>query len=527
MKKRYIFSLLIAGATLMGSCTKNFEEINTNPDKTTGELINPNYFISQSQITFSQTGYDQLLFQAGWVQSLASTFNYYGNGDKYIFASAGTGYFANTWNRAYSALTLVNEMQDLIKDKPEYTNLNACGTILRVLMTQRLTDLYGDVPYTEAGKAKSGNFTPKFDKQQEIYTDMLTKLEAATAALDVAKVGPTADLFYGGDVAKWKRLGYSLMLKLAMRMTKVDATSARTWAEKAYTGGTMSSVADDAKVFADASNATSSNSDVIRTPDDFRELRWGKTLIDYMKSTNDPRISAVAEISAGTGLAANQNQVAGNNTASLQMGLPNGYTISSIVNAPGYPGATPADPAVKDDAPAPLGKYSRPRFQVYADRGSANFVYTYGESELLLAEAATRGWATGAAATHYANALAADMRSLAGYNTSAAAAVNEAAITAYVAAHPLDPATALQQINMEYWVATSTTFDFNEAYANWRRSGFPVLIPVTYPGQYISGQIPRRMPYPTSLLQTNGANYQAAASSMGGDTFATRVWWDK
>jgi hypothetical protein len=527
MKKRYIFSFLIAGATLMGSCTKNFEEINTNPDKTTGELINPNYFISQSQFNFSQTGYDQLLYQAGWMQSLASTFSYYSNGDKYVYGGAGTGYFTYTWNRAYSALTLVNEMQDLIKDKPEFSNLNACGTILRVLIIQRLTDLYGDVPYSEAVQAKSGIFAPKFDKQQAIYTDALAKLEAATAALDASKAGPTADLFYGGDVAKWKRLGYSLMLKYAMRMTKVDAASAKTWAEKAFAGGTMSSVADDAKVMADASNATSSNSDVVRTPDDFRELRWGKTLIDYMKSTNDPRIPAVAEIASGNGLAANQNQVAGNNAAASQLGLPNGYTITSIAGAPGYPGATPADPAVTGDAPAPLGKYSRPRFQVYADRGSANFIYTYGESELLLAEAASRGWATGTAATHYANALAADMKSLAGYNPSAVAVVSDGDIAAYVAAHPLLPATALEQINMEYWVATSTTFDFNEAFANWRRSGFPVLTPVTFPGQYISGQIPRRMPYPTTLNQTNGPNYNAAVASQGADNFTTRVWWDK
>lgn len=527
MKKRYIFSFLVAGATLLGSCTKNFDELNTNPDKTTGEFVDYNFFIPQAQITFSQTGYDQMLFQAGWVQSLASTFNYYGNGDKYIFASSGTGYFSYTWNRAYSAFTLINEMQDLIKGKPEYTNLNACGDIMRVLIAQRLTDLYGDIPYTEAGMAKSGNFTPKFDKQQDIYADMLKRLDAATTALDASKPGPTTDLFYGGNVAKWKRLGYSLMLKLGMRMIKVDAAAARTWTEKAYAGGTMSGVADDAKVLADANNATSSNSDVIRTPDDFRELRWGKTLIDFMKTTNDPRISAVAEVAAGTGLAANQTQTAGNNTASLQMGLPNGYTITSIANAPGYPGATPADPTVKDDAAAPLGKYSRPRFQVYGDRGSANFIYSYGESELLLAEASTRGWNTGVAATHFANALAADMRSLATYNTSGVAAVNDASITTYVAAHPLVASTALQQINNEYWVATSTLFNFNETYSNWRRSGFPVLTPVVYPGQYISGQIPRRMPYPTSLLQTNGANYQAAASAIGGDNFATRVWWDK
>lgn len=525
MKKRYIFSCLVAGATFMASCTKNFEAINTDPNKTTGNLINPNYFLSQSQITFSQTGYDQLLFQSEWMQSLASTFSYYYNGDKYVFGGAGSGYFSYPWNRTYSALTLIVEMQALIKDKPEYTNLNACATILRVMEVQRLTDLYGDVPYSEAGLAKSGNFTPKYDAQQAIYADMLAQLDAATAALDASKVGPTADLFYKGDVSKWKRLGYSMMLKLGMRLVKVDPATAKTYAEKAFAGGTMSSIADDAKVMADPANATSSNSDVMRTPDDFREVRWGKTLIDYMKSKNDPRISAIAEIAIGNGLAANQNQTAGDNTASLQQGMPNGYTISSIVNAPGYPGATPAASAT--DAPAPLGKYSRPRFQVYADRGSANYIYTYGESELLLAEAASRGWNTGVAATHFANALTADMKTLAGYNATPIATVSDAAIATYVAANPLNLATALQQINLEYWVTTSATFNYNETFANWRRSGFPVLTPVVFPGQYITGQVPRRMPYPTSQLQQNGANYNAAVQRQGPDNFTTRVWWDK
>ncbi len=525
MKKRYIFSCLVAGATLMASCTKNFEEINTNPDKTTADLIDPNYFLSQSQITFSQTGYDQLLFQSEWMQSLSSTFGYYYNGDKYVFGGAGSGYFNYTWNRAYSALTLVIEMQNIVKDKPEYSNLNACATILRVLEFQRLTDLYGDIPYSEAGQAKTGIFTPKYDSQQAIYADMLKQLETATATLDASKTAPTADLFYKGDINKWKRLGYSLMLKLGMRLTKVDLATAKTYAEKAFAGGTMSSIADDAKVMADANNASSSNSDVMRTPDDFREVRWGKTLIDFMKSKNDPRISAIAEIAIGNGLAANQTQTAGDNTASLQMGMPNGYTISSIVNAPGYPGATPASAA--SDAPAPLGKYSRPRFQVYADRGSANYIYTYGESELLLAEAATRGWNTGVAAIHYANALTADMKTLAGYNATPTAVVSDANIAAYVAANPLVAATALQQINMEYWVTTSTTFNFNETFANWRRSGYPALTFVTFPGQYITGQVPRRMPYPTSQVQQNGTNYAAAVASIGGDTFATRVYWDK
>ncbi|GAA4330341.1 SusD/RagB family nutrient-binding outer membrane lipoprotein [Mucilaginibacter gynuensis] len=529
MKKRYILGFLVAGATLLASCTKNFEELNTNPDKTTGEFIDPNYLLSQSQITFSQTGYDQLLFQSMWVQSLASTFNYYYNGDKYVLASAGTGYYTYTWNRAYQGYTLIYEMKQLIKDKAEYANLNACGTIMTALMMQRLTDLYGSIPYTEAAQAKYGNLTPKFDTQEFIYTDLLKQLETATATLDASKAGPTTDLFYGGSVDRWKRLGYSVMLRMAMRLVKVAPEMAKQYTEKAYAGGTMKEIDDNARVMADVNNASNSNSDVLRTPDDFREVRWGKTLIDYMKTTNDPRIPAIAEITTKNGLTANQTQTAGNNTASLQMGMPNGYTTSSIANAPGYPGATPADPAVQGDAPAPLGKYSRPRFDVYAtDRGSANFIYTYGESELLLAEAATKGWAAGNAAEHYKNALTADLATLAKYNASGVAAVAPADITAYVNAHPLLTSTALEQINMEYWVTTSATFNFNESFANWRRSGYPVLTPVTFTGQYINGQVPRRMPYPTTLLSTNNANYQAAVKGMGGsDDFATRVWWDK
>lgn len=149
---------------------------------------------------------------------------------------------------------------------------------------------------------------------------------------------------------------------------------------------------------------------------------------------------------------------------------------------------------------------------------------TYGETELLLAEAATRGWATGAAATHYANALAADMRSIAQINT--AATISDAAIATYVAAHPLG-ASALQQINTEYWVETSTLFMFNENWTNWRRSGFPALTPVKYASQFDT-EIPRRVLYPITLQSTNPNGLASGVASLsGGDKFSSRVWWDK
>ncbi|BAU53794.1 SusD/RagB family nutrient-binding outer membrane lipoprotein [Mucilaginibacter gotjawali] len=532
MKKRLIYSFLLFGATFITGCTKNFDQINTDPTKVSAELFNPNFLMAQAQIQFSNTGYDQLLYQSMWSQSLASTYDYYGNGDKYVYRGSAQDYKSRTWNTSYGAATLVYEMKNLVKGNAAYSNLDNCGSILLVMMLQRVTDAYGDIPYSQALQAKSGITQPVFDTQQSIYTSMLSTLATATAALDASKPGPTSDLFYKGNITQWKKLGYSLMLKVAMRLTKVDPTTAQKYAEMAYSGGAMASIADDAKVQADNGNGNgNSNAAALLVTDDFREVRWSNSLISYMQSTNDPRISAVAEISAGTGKTANQTEAPGISTASLQIGMPNGYDLNGgatdISKAPNYPGVSPADPSVSGDAPAPDGKYSRPRFAVYGDRNGVNMLLTYGESELLFAEAASRGWNTGVAATHYANALTADMAELAQLNATPTAVVAASDIAAYVAAHPLVAATALEQINMEYFVETSTSFNFNETWANWRRSGYPVLTPVVYPSQF-STVIPRRMEYPVTLPATNGVNYAAAVGKItGGDQFSSRVWWDK
>ncbi len=530
MKKRYIYSFMLAGTMLAASCTKNFDEVNSNPNKSPVELFNPQFLISQSQLDFSQTGYDDLLFQSLWVQGLASTGSYYGNGDKYVYRNSAQGYFERTWNQAYGALSKIEELKTLIKGDASLTNVDACATILRVLYIQRITDLYGDVPFSQAGQAKTGILLPVFDKQQAIYTSMLSQLDGAATALNTSGAKPVADLFYGGDIVKWKKLAYSLMLRAAMRLTKVDPTTAKTWAEKAYAGGTMTSISDNALVRTDAANGNSNaNANAYLVAEDFTTLKWSKTLIDYMKANNDPRLPAVAEIAGGSTNGASETQAPGDNSIALALGMPNGYDTeggaTDITKAPGYPGGATASSSITQK----LARYSRPRYAVYTDRNQANILLTYGETELLLAEASTRGWNTGVAATHFANALTANMQTVAQINTAGTASVSNTAIATYVAANPLAAATAtaLQQINMEYFVTTSTVWDFNETFSNWRRSGFPNLTPPSYPGQYLTGQVPRRMPYKINLAQTNSANYQAAVASMGGDTFTTRVWWDK
>ena len=186
------------------------------------------------------------------------------------------------------------------------------------------------------------------------------------------------------------------------------------------------------------------------------------------------------------GLAANQNSsLTGDNTFANQAGLPNGWDMNGgttdISLSPGYPGGTGSGADF-----TPIGKYSRPRTSVYTDLNSAQFILTYAETELLLAEAAVRGWSVGAtAAAHYKNGVSAALQSLA--TLSANAAISAATADAYATANPLNvssTAASLKMINEQYWATTGILMNFVEAWNNWRRSGYPVLTPVVYAGNF-------------------------------------------
>jgi hypothetical protein len=531
MKKRLIATTLLVGA-LQVACTDNFDALNTDPTRATAGSFDANLLLPSIQYSHvnANSGYNgPILFQAGWVQVLASTssggVNYYTNADKYVISGNTNDYLQRTWNLDYQAASYAYEMEQLTKGQANRSNLNNIAVIMQALTLSNISDVYGDVPYTQALQAKTGTTTPAYDTQQSIYASMLSRLEAATAALSTSKDVPTNDAFaYAGNITQWKKFGYSLMLKLAMRMTKVDPTMAKTYAEKAATGGVFSSTTDDAYVIADNSKGYgNSNGQALTTPGDIYQVRWSKTMIDYLKANSDPRLSIVAEIPA-SGLATNQTaDIAGNSTPSAQLGLPNGYDLNGgatdISKAPNYPGPTGSGNDV-----AALGNYSRPT-AMYRNRNAPLFILTYAETELLLAEAATRGYTvTGTAAQHYKNAVVAGIQSLAKFG----ATVNATTASAYADAKPLVTANALKQINEQYWATTGLLMNFSEAWNNWKRSGFPVLTPVNYVGNFTGGQIPRRQPYPTGEATLNTANYKTAVGKLsGGDTWTSRVYWDK
>jgi hypothetical protein len=295
--------------------------------------------------------------------------------------------------------------------------------------------------------------------------------------------------------------------------------TAKTWVEKAYAGGLISSNAENAFVVHDKSggrNTRNRNSNILggewnatgagvgdatELGSKKDEVFLSKTLVDYLKNNNDPRLPFMS-----------QTWDLGLTTPASQIGLPNGYDLNGgatdVSHAPNYPGN--------------FHKYSTIRGDVFLKLNGPTFLVTYAQNELLLTEAAKRGWNVGAnAQTHYNNGVRAAMEQLAQYD--AVATIPTASITAYLTAHPY--ADSYDQINSQYWAACF--LDWYETWSNWRRSGYPTLTPVNYPGNATGGQIPRRMLYPASESSANAANYQEAISRQGANTFTTRVWWDK
>jgi len=550
-KTKIILYMCSAALLTIGGCTKKFDSINTDPTRATASTFDPNLLLGSEEEEYinATTGYSgALLLQSMWVQILSSAAypSYYSNGDKYVASGNLNSYDASLWNHCYNSAGYAYECQSLINGKSSLSNLSGISLIVELMDFMTLTDTYGDVPYTQALQAKAGKTLPVYDSQQSIYTSILAKLDSVIPTLDATKTLPSYDIFsYGsmittnptGYIAAWKKFGYSLMLRMAMRLTKADAATAQKYAEKAYAGGTFSSTADDAYItFDHADNYNNNNTSAYQVAEDFSEVKWSASVISLLKATGDPRLAVIAEVpQAGKKAAANE-ALAGDATPANQVGMPNGYDqnggATDISKAPGYPGptdtASPANPLSAQYYA--VGKYSRPAIGEYISLNTPAFIINYAETELLLAEAAARGWNVGASASvHYANGLTAALQSyatLSSYGTIAAGT-----ITTYVAANPLVTTSLtaeLAQINTQYWLTTGTLFDFDEAWTNWRRSGYPVLTPVNYAGNFTGGTIPRRQAYPSTEPQANPANYQTAVSQLsGGDLYSGKVWWDK
>ena len=506
MKKRFHYIFLAFTLLTVVACDEGFDDLNIN--QTAATSINPVFALNNAVISAS--------FVAGTVQ------NEIGIVQQMVSPNSGVLTGANfnqdnrdgtqqNWQRYYR--NVIRNTADVInatKDQPTRSNLYQMARIWQANAFIVVTDSYGDVPYNEAGKGYIEQvLLPKYDPQQAIYTAIIKELTEAGAALDAAKTIETADVLYGGNVALWKKLANSLLLRAGMRLSKVDAALAQSTVQKAVQGALMDVNTDNCVIRHDPNytngignmlNATEANNFYLAAP-----------FANHLKSTSDPRLGAIAVRYVGAKSGPEQSAAKYNIDPAVQIGMPFGFDNSTITVQ-----------ATKDGL-ASFYDYSQVDRTRLVKNTAPMFLVTAAQTQLLLAEAIQRGWATGTVAQVYQKGIRLHMEQMALYD--AKSAIAPAAIDAYLAANPFDATKALEQINTQYWIASF--LNGPEAFANFRRSGFPKLTPNPFPGKGIKGNFINRLTYPNSEISVNKANVDQAVGRQGADDLDSRVWWDK
>jgi hypothetical protein len=508
MKKILNYSLSGLLLLFVVSCDKNFDELNTN--KTSPTSIDPVFQLNNAIINAALPGIPSLSYEMSIVQQSVTT-----NSGVLAGANFNQDNRENTqslWQAYYR--NVIRNTKDVLSQTsaaPDDSNLMNMARIFQAYAFMVLTDTYGDIPYTQAGIGYlEQQFFPVYDTQQEIYADLIKELTEASAALSTSGKIPTGEILYGGNIGQWKKLGYSLLLRAGMRLSKIDAPRAQQIADAAFQGGVITSNSDNA---------------VLKHTGDYRQpigntltggesanYYLGEPFVNYLKSTNDPRLASIAVRYIGATSGNDQTADRASINPADQIGMPFGFDNAGI-------GAVASSKGL-----ASFYDFSQVDRSRMAKQTAPTFFVTAAQTQLLLAEARERGWINaGTTAGYYEAGVRAHMEQMAMFD--AGSAVPAEAIQNYLAANPYDPSKALEQINTQYWIASF--LNGSEAWANFRRSGFPDLTPNPFPGKSIKGNFIRRLTYPNSEISVNSANVNSAITRMGADDLDTRVWWDK
>lgn len=479
------------------ACTNNFEELNTSP--TQPRNVPAEYLYSQAQLNGLLADGTNWWQVGSWVQhwasgSLSAPSQYLEDRDLYE-----TGNWATHYELIKNLAQIRNQILKGQETSPNGRTKLAIAKITEIYFWQRMTDFWGDIPYTQAGLPDNDlNLLPKYDKQEDIYKSLIAELDAAIGQLTATDVSySNADFVYKGDVTKWRKLGNSLKLRMGMRLRYADAALARKTVEEALKApliesnadnGAMPTVTQDGNPFGYHPTIAGYNSS--------KELnQLAAPFIDLLLAKNDPRLPRIAEPTENSKKAGKP----------IYRGLGVALGGSVIIN--------------RDD-------YSYGTISIYNDR-KATFPYVflaYSDNCFFKAEAALLGWGglTPAQAEGFYQAGIRATMQLQPYS------IAEADITAYIAREGKLAGTSeqqLEQIMTQKWI--SLFMRHYEAYAEWRRTGYPKLTPGPNPGT-TNGQIPRRGVYSSTERLRNVSNYTEAASRLSnGDTYLSKVWWDK
>ena len=391
----------------------------------------------------------------------------------FIFEKYGMveGDFDTEWQGLYSS-GMINTKKLIDKAGTSNPHYAGIGKILQVLMIGATTDLWGDVPYSNALKGEDGTEAsrkPSYDKQEAVLAAMQTKLDEAIADLQKTSnlITPSADDYiFGGDPDKWIRTAWMLKARYALRLSKKNSTDAysKTMAAltSAYSAGLSS--ADDCNMMFGI-NANEYNQWYAFTKVDRKGyIRMGAKLVNMMNAINDPRLSFYCSLEDTT----------------AYIGGPAGE--AETISYGGFV-STIGDYYASPDAKLPL--------------------ITYVEAKFMEAEAKL-GTDKAGAATAFNEAVIAHITKVTGAAPS----------SGYVTANASETSSTitLEKVMNQKYISLFTQL---EVYSDWRRTGFPTLNKAT--GATI--EIPRRLP---NILEERQYNGNATIVS----DMSIPVWWD-
>ncbi len=483
------------------SCSKDFEEINTDPNNAPTalpqQLLAPALVSSLTYNMLRNRNFNNELMQVTVDQSDAE-----GRVFRYDYRPNLSDYL---YNGLYSELT---NFKDVYKSANEPLGFNSSyrgiSLICQTWIYSILTDTYGDVPYRQSNLARdSGIFEPKFDRQQDIYLDMFQKLEQANMLLDSNRaIAASSDPVFNGSISRWRKFGNSLYLRLLLRISgKSEATAlvAAKIKDIVETNPSkypiMTNVDESAILrWTGSGPLVSPYANGVREQD-FRAPSISSFFIDNLVIWNDPRIN----------IALGSNNINRWGIAPYQgnfVGVQSGY----------LPGAEPIKKAYF---------YSNTSARSLQTEPMTGMMMNYAEVQFILCEAAVKGWITGSAEDYYKEGT---LSSIKLWMPTWAVPIDT-----YLTAGDINWDASgtleekMEQLHLQKYYALFLT-DMQQWF-EYRRTGHPVL-PIG-PGVENGGIMPSRMVYPVYIQSTNPTNYQLAVASQGPDVISTKVWWQK
>lgn len=482
---RKVIFLLLVLAVAISACTKDFNAINSNPNAPT--TVTPSLLLPKVQRDMMNT----LLGETWGIGNIViqhTAKNQFVNEDRYLW-----GEINSIWNGVYGNMRDLNNIIE-ISEASGQNNYLAVALILKSWMFSLATDAYGDIPYTEAVKAKSGINYPGYDPQEIVYEGILADLKKANDIIGTSPEGVAGDIIYNGNISKWKKLSNSLRIRALMRISKrknVGADIASIINNPSATP-VMESISDNAEYLYKSASPDQFPLHTTRIGS-FNEFRASKTLLDTLVGLNDPRLTIFFRPTPATE----------NSSNPVFIGIPNGMDDVTALTYAGGP-----------------QNHSRISTLYFEDAVNANglkiakgVIMTYSELQFILAEAAEKGLIGGDAGQYYQNGISA---SFAFYGLNVPAGYLDQTDVVYNGSSQ----QKLARIAHQKWI--SLFFQGMEAWFDWRRTGMPALQPAV--DNQNDGKIPVRFIYPIIEQALNGPNRTEAVARMGGDNINTRMW---